>query len=241
MLASMKLIANLKLNPTPTQAHALSETLKTTNAACNWLSAHTWATKIFGQFALHPRTYAACRTQFALSAQMAVRCIAKVADAYKLDRKTRRHLRQLKGRRARFQKDTNHRIAKQIVQTAQRSSATVSAEGALRPSAAAIALEDLRGIRQRIKARRSQRARQSNWGFSQLRHLIGYKAHRTGIPVLLVDPRHTSQTCPCCGHVSRPTGKARPSSPVSHAGTLHPLITSRLGTSEPGQLSTCLR
>jgi hypothetical protein len=93
MLASMKLIANLKLNPTPTQSHALSKTLKTANAACNWLSAHAWATKTCKQFALHRRTYAACRTQFALSAQMAVCCIAKVADAYKLDRKTRRRFR----------------------------------------------------------------------------------------------------------------------------------------------------
>jgi IS605 OrfB family transposase len=111
-------------------------------------------------------------------------------------RSARRRLRQLKDRQARFQKDTNHRIAKQIVQTAQR-------------SAAAIALEDLQGIRQRIKASRSQRARQSNWGFSQLRHLIGYKAQQTGIPVLLVNPRHTSQTCPCCGHVSKANRKSQ--------------------------------
>jgi hypothetical protein len=89
----MKLIANLKLNPTPTQANALFETLKTANAACNWRSDCAWATKTFRQFALHRLTYATCRTQFALSAQMAVRCIATVADAYKFDRNTRRRFR----------------------------------------------------------------------------------------------------------------------------------------------------
>ena len=49
-----------------------------------------WETKTFGQFALHKLTYERCRAQFGLAAQMTVRCIAKVADAYKLDRKTRR-------------------------------------------------------------------------------------------------------------------------------------------------------
>jgi IS605 OrfB family transposase len=39
---------------------------------------------------LHHKCYRAVREQFGLSAQVAVRTIAKVADAYKLDRKTKR-------------------------------------------------------------------------------------------------------------------------------------------------------
>ena len=30
-----------------------------------------------------------------------------------------------------------------------------------------------------------------------------YKARRAGVPVVAVDPRHTSQTCPACGLVER--------------------------------------
>jgi putative transposase len=89
----MKLVANLKLTPTETQADALLATLTTANRACNWLSGQAWESKTFGQFALHKLAYEHCREQFGLAAQMAVRCIAKVADAYKLDCKTRRRFK----------------------------------------------------------------------------------------------------------------------------------------------------
>ncbi len=89
----MKLVANLKLTPTDAQHDALLETLKTANRACTWLAGQAWAHQTFGQFALHKLAYERCRAQFGLAAQMAVRCIAKVADAYKLDRKTRRRFR----------------------------------------------------------------------------------------------------------------------------------------------------
>jgi hypothetical protein len=80
ILARMKLIANLKLLPTPSQADALFQTLKTANAACNWLSGQAWAHQTFGQFALHRLAYATCHTKFGMSAQMVVRCIAKVKE-----------------------------------------------------------------------------------------------------------------------------------------------------------------
>jgi predicted transposase len=86
----MKLVANLKLTPTDAQHEALLDTLTTANRACNWLSRQAWETKTFGQFAVHKLAYASCRETFSLTAQMVVRCIAKVADAYKLDRKIRR-------------------------------------------------------------------------------------------------------------------------------------------------------
>jgi putative transposase len=89
----MKLVANLKLTPTEPQADALLATLKTANRACNWLSGQAWDTDTFGQFALHKLAYERCRAQFGLAAQMTVRCIAKVADSYKLDRKTRRRFK----------------------------------------------------------------------------------------------------------------------------------------------------
>ena len=315
----MKLVANLKLTPTSEQHAALLDTLTVSNRACTWLASQAWDTQTFGQFALHKITYDRCREQFGLAAQMTVRCIAKVADAYKLDHAKRRRfqryaaqpyddrifrfcsdtavsiwtmhgrltiayqcgerqrallayrkgeidlmyikgvfylavvcdvlepeaigierilgvdlgivnlavdsdgtvytgeaidrtrkryqqrreglqrhgtrsarcrLRLLKGKQARFQHDVNHTIAKRLVERAQR-------------SAAGIGLEDLTGIRERVKARRSQRPRQANWGFFQPRQYVMYKAALTGVPVILVDPRHTSQECSHCHHIAR--------------------------------------
>ena len=66
-----------------------------------------------------------------------------------------------------------------------------------------IAVEDLQGIRERVSVRRRQRARHANWAFAQLSTFVQYKAAVVGVPVVLVDPRHTSQTCLACGHVDR--------------------------------------
>lgn len=89
----MKLTINLKLQPSPEQHAALLATLERANAACNAASALAWEHQTFGQFALHRLAYTRLRSEFGLTAQMAVRCIAKVADSYKLDRRSRRTFR----------------------------------------------------------------------------------------------------------------------------------------------------
>jgi predicted transposase len=86
----MRLIAGIRLLPTPQQADALKRTLETANAACDSISQVAWQSKTFRQFALHKLTYQTVRETFHLAAQLAVRSIAKVADAYKLDRKLQR-------------------------------------------------------------------------------------------------------------------------------------------------------
>jgi putative transposase len=86
----MKLTAQVKLLPTSEQAALLRHTLEQANAACRYVSDTAWETKTFRQYDLHHKCYRAIREQFGLSAQVAVRAIAKVADAYKLDRKTKR-------------------------------------------------------------------------------------------------------------------------------------------------------
>ena len=315
----MKLTANIKLNPTPKQYEFLKQTLDISNQACNFISQVAWENKKFGQFELHKLVYYDIKSRFSLSAQMTVRCIAKVADAYKIDKKiqrtfkqysaqpyddrifrlmaddivsiwtlegrqkvpfqcgdyqrklletrkgevdlmfikggfyiactcdideddlinpedvlgidlgvvniavdskgicysgkavekyrkrmarqrqqlqkigsrsAKRKLRKISRKQARHQKDVNHCISKTIVTEAKR-------------SRLAIALENLKGIRKGIKARKSGRARLHNWGFYQLKSFIEYKAKRLGVPVIFVDPKHTSQTCPECGSVSR--------------------------------------
>jgi putative transposase len=64
-----------------------------------------------------------------------------------------------------------------------------------------IALEDLTGIRDRVRFSKPQRVTLSSWAFAQLGAFIAYKARRAGVPVVYVDPAYTSRTCADCGHV----------------------------------------
>ncbi|MEO3787272.1 transposase [Actinocorallia sp. B10E7] len=105
-------------------------------------------------------------------------------------RPAKRLLRKLSGREARFAADTNHCIAKQLVTEAQR-------------TCRGIALEDLGGIRDRVRLRKPQRVILHSWSFAQLGAFISYKAALAGVPVMFVDPRHTSQECSRCHHISR--------------------------------------
>lgn len=86
----MKLSAKIKLQPTPEQYHTILNTLETANAACNDISKQAWETETFQQYPIHYLVYQDIRKRYGLSAQMAVRAIAKVADAYKLDHRTQR-------------------------------------------------------------------------------------------------------------------------------------------------------
>ncbi|WP_344991576.1 transposase [Nonomuraea helvata] len=101
--------------------------------------------------------------------------------------------RLLKKRRraeARFAANTNHVIAKQIVTEAER-----TGQG--------IALEDLQGIRDRVRLRKPQRVTLHAWSFHQLGSFISYKAARAGVAIIHVDPSYTSQQCSACGHVDK--------------------------------------
>ncbi len=314
----LKLVATVKLSTTAESFAALTETLHAANSCCNWISSRAWKTKTFGQFALHKLTYAGARQKFGLTANIVVRCIGKVCDAYKPDRKikrtfrpdgalpfdrhilswksriisisttkgrlkipfeagshqkkllkrrqgesdlilhggafylaatcniyqptpiniegftgvdlgiaeiavtssgkkysgaalngvrhrhrrlraklqkkrtrgAKRKLRELSGREARFATHTNHVISKQIVEDARRTKQ-------------AIVLENLKNIRLRIRARRSQRAVLHSWAFSQLRSFLLYKAALAGVPVIFVDPRNSSRECSRCGYTDK--------------------------------------
>lgn len=86
----MKLTAQVKLLVTPEQADALKRTMQAANAVCDSLSAWAWANQTFGQYPLHKGQYAAQRASSGLTAQVIVRAIGKVADSYKLDKRTQR-------------------------------------------------------------------------------------------------------------------------------------------------------
>ncbi|MEU6145848.1 transposase [Streptomyces sp. NPDC047081] len=102
---------------------------------------------------------------------------------------TRRLARRAK-KEKRHAAQVNHKISREIVSVAQR-------------TGRGIAVEDLGGIRERVRLRRDQRGTFSSWPFHQLGEHLAYKAKRAGVPFLEVDARHTSQRCPRCGHTER--------------------------------------
>lgn len=90
----MKLTLKIKLLPTDEQKVLLLETIKEANAACNSISEAAFSQKLFNQYNLHKEVYHTHKASFNLSAQMVVRCISKVSDSYKLDRKKVRNFRE---------------------------------------------------------------------------------------------------------------------------------------------------
>jgi len=93
IIPDMKIIAQIKLQVTASQADALKRTLEVANAACNDVSDIAWNTKVFKKFDLQKLCYTSIREGYGLSSQLAIRVIAKVGDAYKLDIKSKRTFR----------------------------------------------------------------------------------------------------------------------------------------------------
>lgn len=83
----MKIIAQVKLLTTDEQADALKRTIECANAACDYISEEAWALQCFNRYALQKVVYYQVREHFPdLSSQIVIRCIAKVADAYRVGR-----------------------------------------------------------------------------------------------------------------------------------------------------------
>jgi len=109
----------------------------------------------------------------------------------------KRHLRKVRGKQARFRRDCDHVLSKQIVESAS--------------PGATLVLENLTDIRKRSKIRKQTKTRRRvhSWSFAQIKSFVAYKAEGRGCTVAGVDPRHTSQTCSCCGHVARNNRRSR--------------------------------
>jgi len=112
----------------------------------------------------------------------------------KLQKKNTKSAKRLLRKRARtevrFASDVNHQISKRIVAEAER-------------TGRGIAVEELAGIRERVRLRKPQRATHASWAFAQLGAFLSYKAARAGVPFVRVDPAHTSQRCTHCGYIDR--------------------------------------
>ncbi|MFF9040108.1 RNA-guided endonuclease InsQ/TnpB family protein [Streptomyces sp. NPDC014892] len=113
-------------------------------------------------------------------------------------RSAKRRARKRAGSEARRTRDINHKISKSIVAEAQR-------------TGRGIALENLGGIRERARLKKPQRVALHTWAFEQLGRFIAYKAERAGVPVVYVDPAHTSRECSRCPHIDK---RNRPSQAV---------------------------
>jgi IS605 OrfB family transposase len=89
----VRLVVKLKLVPDAEQAAALLLVMERFNAACDWLAGKAFGDRTANKYLLQRRYYGPLRRDFGLGAQMAVRVIAKVSEAYKRDRKIRPRFR----------------------------------------------------------------------------------------------------------------------------------------------------
>lgn len=112
-------------------------------------------------------------------------------------RSATRRLVVIAGRERRLKLQTNHTIARRIVEAHPRS---------------IIGLENLTGIRERTKRRKGKKAsvaqrkangHASRWAFAELQSVIAYKATFAGSMTIKVDASFTSQMCPHCGYTSK--------------------------------------
>ena len=102
----------------------------------------------------------------------------------------RRLLKKRRRKEARFATDIDHQISKRIVAEAER-------------TGCGIAVEELTGIRDRVRLRKPQRAALNTWAFAQLGSFLAYKAKQAGVAFTEVDPAYTSQMCSTCGWVDK--------------------------------------
>ena len=123
--------------------------------------------------------------------------LAKRKKQKKSTRSVRRRLNRIRRRERNFTRNTLHTISKRVVAHAKALSH-------------GIALENLKNLRERVtvSAGRQHRIRISGWAYRQLQQYIAYKAMLAGVPVIWIDARNTSRTCPECGYCdkrNRPT------------------------------------
>ena len=103
------------------------------------------------------------------------------------DRRTARFLCRREGTREHHRIDYRlHQVANAVLKFAEE-------------RRSAIVLEDLKGF----KSKRSKELnrRLSTWPRRKLHQIIEYKAQWRGVPVIKVDPRNSSRTCPICGRI----------------------------------------
>lgn len=100
-------------------------------------------------------------------------------------------IRKLGNKEQRWMKDQNHKMSRQIVNTA------------IQEGVSMIKLERLENIRKTARTSRKNAKILHRWTFYQLQRFISYKANLVGIKVVEVNPAYTSQSCPACGEKNK--------------------------------------
>jgi len=86
---TMKTTLQVKLLPSPEQHALLLATMRAFNAACTYIAEIAYQQRCASKFRLQKLLYYEVRDRFGLSAQLAIRAIAKVVEAYKRDKAKR--------------------------------------------------------------------------------------------------------------------------------------------------------
>jgi IS605 OrfB family transposase len=107
----------------------------------------------------------------------------------------KRRLKRLSGKERRWVNAVLHQVSRRFVNTLKEGDVVV--------------MEKLTGIRNRAKHRKSQNGDFHSWAFRRLQFFIEYKALERGIPVVYVNPRNTSKTCPRCGYADGANRRTR--------------------------------
>jgi putative transposase len=90
----VRLAVLVKLLPSGSQHEALLATLRRVNEACDYASGVAWDKGTYAnKYRLQQVAYHDIKERFGLTAQVVIRLLAKVADAYKLDKRTKRTFR----------------------------------------------------------------------------------------------------------------------------------------------------
>ena len=90
-------------------------------------------------------------------------------------------------------RDVRHKITSRFVSACRKKKAQT------------IVIGDLKHIRQSIQYGKKANEKLHQWSFSQITHMITYKAKAVGIETDTQDEAYTSQTCPSCGHRKKPS------------------------------------
>lgn len=86
-------------------------------------------------------------------------------------------------------KDIEHKQSSRLISTLHASGVQI------------VVIGDVRDIRQDLDVGSKNNQKLHQWSHGHVRHLLTYKAERTGMQVELQEESYTSRICPCCGHV----------------------------------------
>jgi putative transposase len=119
-------------------------------------------------------------------------------------KKGSRRRKKLIASKRRQRKKLAHQIQNLEHQQTTRLISTLSQEGVQM-----VVIGDVREIRQDLDVGSKTNQKLHQWSFGSIRHKLTYKAERLGMQAVLQEERHTSKTCPVCGHRRKSQPKGR--------------------------------